>query len=161
MADAMLGAIAASAPELQRWMPWATPRQGREELVTVLRRGEELFDADLEWNYALVERTFDDVVGSAGLHRRGDETCLEIGYWVRTDRTRRGYATTAARLLADAAFRYVPGIDRVEIRMDRANRASAGVPPKLGFRLAAEEVRPIETSGHTGHGYLWVLDRPG
>jgi RimJ/RimL family protein N-acetyltransferase len=77
------------------------------------------------------------VVGGCGLHRRRAE-CLEIGYWVGSDRHRRGYATAAAQCLTDSGFACVDGVARIEIRMDRANVASAGVPAKLGYELAGE-----------------------
>jgi RimJ/RimL family protein N-acetyltransferase len=48
----------------------------------------------------------------------------------------------------------------VKVRMDQANQASAAIPAKLGFRLDLEEDRPIVTKGHTGKGFVWVLDRP-
>jgi len=159
MVDQMLAAVSASADELRQWMPWAQDAANRDATLTVLRDGHDLFDANQEWNYALIETTSDELVGSAGLHRVEDPNCPEIGYWVRTDRTGRGYATAAARVLAGAAFRCLDDVQRVKIRMDQANVASAAVPPKLGFQLFAEESREIETAGHTGKGYLWILER--
>ena len=58
--------------------------------------GEAAFDADREWSYALVERAPASSWGRAGLHRRSGPETVEIGYWVRSDRTGRGYATAAA-----------------------------------------------------------------
>jgi RimJ/RimL family protein N-acetyltransferase len=160
MVDEMVAAAEASRDELLRWMPWAKVPPSREGNLVVFSNGSELFDSDQEWNYALVEKSTGDVVGSAGLHRVSDPDCPEIGYWVRSDRTGRGYATAAARALVDAAFRFVPEVPWVRIRMDQANLASAAIPPKLGFRLLRVEDREIETEGHTGKGYVWVLDRP-
>jgi RimJ/RimL family protein N-acetyltransferase len=159
MVDEMLEAVESSQEELRFWMPWAQGPPDREELVSVLRNGHELFDADKEWNYALFENSSGELIGAGGLHVVEDPDAPEIGYWVRSDRTGRGYATAAARALADAAFRYLPDVRQVKIRMDQANVASAAVPPKLGFRLLKEEVRKKEAVGHTGKGFVWVLDR--
>lgn len=159
MVDEMLAAVRVSADELRRWMPWAQDAANRDATLTALRDGHDRFAANQEWNYALIEATSGELVGSAGLHRDEDPDCPEIGYWVRTDRTRRGYATEAARVLAEAAFRCLGGVQRVKIRMDQANVASAAVPSKLGFQLFAEESREIETPGHTGKGYVWILKR--
>ena len=57
-----------------------------------------------------------ELVGGFGLHRRRGPGILEIGYWVRSDRTGRGYATGAARALTQAAFDGFPDVDRLEIR---------------------------------------------
>ena len=159
--DRILDAVAASFPELHRWMPWAETMPTAAEQLEVLRAGEAAFDADQEWAYVVVEPEAEELVGAAGLHPRSGPGTVEIGYWIRTDRTGRGYATDTAGALAAVAFAHLPGLEQVEIRMDQANVASAAVPPKLGFRLLGHEERDILTPGHTGQGLVWVLDRPG
>jgi RimJ/RimL family protein N-acetyltransferase len=156
--DAIYDATLASFEELHQWMIWARDVPARESLDEFFNSAQLLFDSDEDWNYVLLEKSTGEVVGSAGLHLKDDPQSREIGYWVRTDRTGRGYATAAALALCEAAFRFLP-IDQVVIRMDRANVASAAVPPKIGFRLLAEEDRPMETPGHTGTGLIWVRDR--
>ena len=81
----------------------------------------------------------------------------EIGYWVRSDRHNRGYATTAVGALTDAAFGGLADLERIEIHMDRANVASARVPEKLGYRFVRTERRDRLAVAHTGQGY--VLER--
>ena len=159
--DRILDAVAASFPELHRWMPWAETMPTPAGQLEVLRAGEAAFDADQEWAYVVVEPETEELVGAAGLHPRSGPGTVEIGYWIRTDRTGRGYATDTAGALAAVAFTHLPGLEQVEIRMDQANVASAAVPPKLGFRLLGHEERDILTPGHTGQGLVWVLDRPG
>jgi RimJ/RimL family protein N-acetyltransferase len=157
---ALMNAIGASYPELQRWMAWAQTMPTAEQQRDVLEAGEAAFDADREWGYLLYEQSSGDLVGGAGLHRRGEPQVTEIGYWVRSDRTGRGYATATARALTEAAFSRLPDIERVEIHMDKANAASAAVPRKLGYRLDREVPRDILALAHTGTGLVWVLDRP-
>ena len=130
-----------------------------EDLRSVLETGEAAFDTDQGWDYTVYERVTDTLVGGAGLHRGVDPFALNIGYWTRSDRTGRGYATAAARALTEVAFTLIPGVQRVEIHMDKANVVSAAVPRKLGYQLDHEEVRRVEAPGHTGHGFVWVLDR--
>ncbi len=67
------------------------------------------------------------VVGGTGLHRRVGPDGLEIGYWVHVDHVGRGYAQEASAALTDVALS-LPGIERVVIRHDAANRRSEGVP---------------------------------
>lgn len=160
MVDASYQATRASQRELRRWMTWALEEPLLEHLRTFFDQSHEKFERDEDWGYAMFDDAARELVGGCGLHPRDDPTHPEIGYWVRSDRTGRGYATSAARALAAAAFRHLPTIEGVKIRMDQANLASAAVPPKLGFRLEREEDRPIETEGHTGRGFVWVLERP-
>jgi ribosomal-protein-serine acetyltransferase len=81
----------------------------------------------------------DHIAGGCGLHNRIGPDGLELGYWTHSSYLRRGIATAVARVLTEAALA-VPGTTHVEIHHDKANRASAGVPAKLGYQLI-EEVR--------------------
>jgi RimJ/RimL family protein N-acetyltransferase len=155
----LMAAVRASLRELRQWMPWASVMPTAEDQLAVLTVGEASFDADTDWSYTLHELESGELVGGTGLHRRLGPA-IEIGYWVRSDRTGRGYATASARALTAAAFSHIADIERVEIHMDRANVASAAVPRKLGYRLDREEPREILAPGHTGTGLVWVLDRP-
>jgi ribosomal-protein-serine acetyltransferase len=152
-AETIARAVAESLEHLRPWMDWiayeplslaqrrAMIRQwskGDDVLVGIFRDGQ--------------------VVGSAGLHRRIGPGGLEIGYWVHPAHTRRGFATSAARLLADAALS-LPAITHVEIHHDKANTASAGVPAKLGFELIGETPDRIEAPAEVGIECVWRMDR--
>jgi RimJ/RimL family protein N-acetyltransferase len=155
----LMAAIELSVADLGLWFPWAAqgvPSVGDER--DVLAAGVVDFDHDVDWSYSLFESSSGELVGGCGLHRRRAD-CLEIGYWVRSDRHRRGYATAAARCLTDAAFACVSDADRVEIRMDRANVASARVPAKLGYQLDGEEPHELLARGHTGRRLIWSMTR--
>ena len=91
------------------------------------------------------------MLGGAGLHPRRGVGALEIGYWMRSARTGRGLTTEAAGALTRVAFE-VRGVDRVEIRCDPGNVASAAIPPKLGFTHEATLRRRLQ--GVNGEGDL-------
>jgi RimJ/RimL family protein N-acetyltransferase len=101
-----------------------------------------------EFNYAI----FDDageLVGAIGLMTRMGPDVLEIGYWTRTSHAGRGYMTAAVNALAEVALA-LPGIDRVAIRHDAANAASAAVAVKTGFVEVDRVEREPEAPGETG-----------
>jgi RimJ/RimL family protein N-acetyltransferase len=158
-APSLLAAVERSLPELRRFMPWAmeapTPASVEAYLADAWTPtppetfGFGLFDAGGE------------VVGAFGLHGRRGPGILEIGYWVRSDRTGRGYATAAARALTDVSFDSSPGVFRVEIRCDPANVASSAIPPKLGYRLDAHVHVESEAEAQTGVQQVWAVDRVG
>lgn len=157
-----MSAISISQPDLARWLPWADPMPSREAEEAFLRDRWRDFDADKLYGFAVIEEATSEIVGTAGLHPKVPGLA-EIGYWVRSDRTGRGYATAAARRLTTAAFEHLSTVSKVIIRMDRANQASAAIPRKLGFVLEETyEYREIVASGHTGHGLVWSqLRAPG
>jgi RimJ/RimL family protein N-acetyltransferase len=158
--DALMRAIARSRRELARWLPWADPMPTIDAERRFIEDQQRAFDSDDDYGYFLIERPTGEIVGGAGLHR-DEGGVAEIGYWVRSDRTSRGYATAAVDALTRAAFANLADVARIIIRMDQANLASAAVPPKLGYTLEGEDVsRDIATSGHTGKGWIWAQYRP-
>lgn len=157
--DEVLDAVRSSFAELQQWMDWAQTMPTRVEQREALSRGQSAFDAGTDFAYLFRETPTGVLVGGGGVHRRVGPGAVEIGYWVRSDRHNRGYATTAARAMTDAAFANLPDVERVEIHMDCANVASARVPEKLGYRLIRTEEREKLALGHTGRGYVWQARR--
>jgi ribosomal-protein-serine acetyltransferase len=157
--DALLAAVELSFDELHTWMIWAATMPTRSQMHDVITDDITRFDSNERWQYFVIERSTGELVGAAGLHRRGAPEELEIGYWIRSDRTRRGYATQAAGLLTTAAFDASTQIARVNISMDATNHASAAVPMKLGFTRQGEHERDVVTPGHSGRGAMWTMVR--
>lgn len=156
-AAAVARAVNDSLEHLRPWMAWAQSPVTAEEEEAVLRAAEARFEAGSEFAF-LVFSPDDEVVGACGLHLRRGPGALEIGYWVHVSHTGKGYATGAAGRLVEEAFS-LPEVERVQIRCDETNLASAAVPPRLGFRLAAVENRTPRTPAETQREMVWVLRR--
>lgn len=156
-ASAMVSAIASSFEELHAWMPWASVVPTAEAMRATLIDGGQRFERNEDWPFVIIEGP--ELVGSAGLHRRSGPSVLEIGYWIRTDRTRRGYATSVARTLTSAAFEMVPELERVEIVTHGENVASQAVARRLGFSLWREETREPDGTVPGGRFCVWSMDR--
>lgn len=156
---ALLEAIRLSLPELRQWLPWALEMPTVEVERDFLRRGEEAFESGAQMGFGVFETDGGELVGACGLARRAEAYVAEIGYWIRSDRTGRGYATAATKSVTNAGFTYLHEVERIEIRCDAANRASAAVARKLGYRLEGEFEMPASAPGHTGRGLLWAVTR--
>ncbi|MGA8978115.1 MAG: GNAT family protein [Pedococcus sp.] len=80
------------------------------------------------------------VVGDVLIHLDGldgaDGRQAEIGWVFAPDVAGRGYATEAARAIADAAFREL-GVHRVWAKLEPENNASARICERLGMRREA------------------------
>jgi ribosomal-protein-serine acetyltransferase len=149
-------AVLDSLDELRPWMPWAANEPLRlSDRIALVSSWHDLWDAGDRMCGMFLG---DEVVGGCGLHQRIGPGGQEIGYWVRTAYTRRGYATAAARALTDLAFT-MPGVDRVEIHHDVANLASGRVPAKLGFTCVGDVARAVEAPGETGTQRFWRMLR--
>lgn len=152
-AAALLDAVTTSLAELTPWMAWATPGYGEEQVRGYLELSRSSWDARREFNYAIVDA--DGVIaGMVGLMARLEPGGLEMGYWVRTDRTGRGLARRAAALLVDAALR-MDEVTHVEIHHDEANTRSGAIPAALRFRRVEVRDHPPEAPGETGRRVVW------
>lgn len=147
-------AIDTSLDHLRPWMPWVAHEPTTlEEKADLLRTFRGRFDLGEDFVYGILAQDESEVIGGSGLHTRCGPRALEIGYWIRASRTRRGFAREATAALTTVAFR-VCGVDRVEIHVDPANDASLRVPRALGFaqeatlrrRLPAAEGEPLRDS---------------
>lgn len=154
---ALLRAASESLDHLRPWMPWAAEPPTLEAQSAWVRQSVDQWATGEMFSYWL-RGPGGELVGGAGLHRRLGPGAVEIGYWVRADRTRRGYATAAAAALTTAGFS-LPGIERVEIHCDEANVASAGVPKRLGYRLDRVEDDAVQAPGETGRSMVWMIDK--
>ena len=153
-------AVAESLDHLRPYMPWAN-----EEAGTVETQRSRQVEAQHAWakgtsyTYLLVNAQPDPetgpVLGLVGLHRRIGPGGLEIGYWVHAEHARRGLISAAAKAVTDAALA-LPEVSRVEIHCDVTNVASAGVPRKLGYRLARVDAVEIEAPAETGRQQIWI-----
>jgi ribosomal-protein-serine acetyltransferase len=146
-------AVVASLAHLEPWVGWiALEPQPLEDRVAMLARWER------EWRAGgdVLLGIFRDgrIAGSCGLHRRRGPRTLEIGYWVHVDFLRRGFATSAAAALTEAALA-LPGVDRVEIHHDKANVASAAIPRRLGYRFVGERPDRPEAPAEIGIDCVW------
>ncbi|HUD70313.1 MAG TPA: GNAT family protein [Acidimicrobiales bacterium] len=153
----LLAAVSESVEHLRPWMPWAAAEPTFDGLDEFVSRAMSQWTSGDAFNYWFSYDDSLDVVGGGGLHRRIGAGTLEIGYWVHAGWTRRGIATAAATALTNAGLA-LRGVDRVEIRCDEANRASAAVPRRLGYRLEETFDDPITAPGELGRCMVWATD---
>ncbi|MDD5265165.1 MAG: GNAT family protein [Candidatus Bipolaricaulis sp.] len=151
-------AIDANLEHLRPWMPWAMeepqPLEAKAERLRTFR-GE--FDLDKNYVFGILSRDERLVLGSSGLHPRGGEGSLEIGYWVRSSHARQGLGAEAAAALAKVAFK-LANVDRVEIHCHPANAASAAIPRKLGFTHEATRRQVSrDSAGVPCDSMIWTL----
>ncbi|HEX2884263.1 MAG TPA: GNAT family N-acetyltransferase [Candidatus Limnocylindria bacterium] len=153
-------AVAESLDALRPWMPWALGPQSVEAAEARVREARAEFLARRDLRLHLYRREDGAFVGSSGLHRiHWEVPAFEIGYWIRTSETGRGYASEAARRIADFAFDQLAA-ERVEIWCDARNEPSAAVARRAGFALEARLNRHRrDTSGALSDSLCFVRFR--
>lgn len=127
--------VTESLPELRPWMPWAHTDYSLEECEINTRQAIAKFTTRQDLRYHFHDRSNGEHIGSSGLHRIDWRVPrFEIGYWIRSSRVGNGYVSETVRALSRLAFEQL-GANRVEIRCDDLNRASARVAERCGFEL--------------------------
>ena len=154
--DALVAVINANVGHLRPWMPWAGEPATTQSITAFVHRAEEDFAAGANFVYGVFADD-GELLGGCGLHARAGPGVLEIGYWIAERHTGRGLARAVARALTVCASA-VPGVQRVEIRCDAANRRSAAIPEALGYRLLRVEQRPPAAPAETDRHLVWSLD---
>lgn len=131
MAAEIWAATEASLKELRPWMVWAA-LSTEETTRTFTEEAVQEWEDGTAYQFAILDD--EGVAGAIGvdvpvpIRRIG-----EIGYWIRSDRTGRGYATEAGREVIRFGFVDL-ALYRLELRAGVQNAASRRVAEKLGFR---------------------------
>lgn len=157
--EEVLEAVTESLAELRLWLPWAQEVPAAATQREFLSEAAAKFDAGTEYHYGAYERDGGMFVGGCGLHGRHGPDVMEMGYWVRTSRGRRGYGTSMAEAVTRATFRHLAHIHTIEIHCDVTNVASAGIPRKLGYVHDRTVPREPVGTGETGRSMVWVMTR--
>jgi ribosomal-protein-serine acetyltransferase len=128
-------AVLDSHAQLRAWMPWAAEVQSLETAEKHCREEQAKWHAREELDFCFFRKPDTVFVGKGGLHTIDwSVPKFEIGYWIRTDCARNGFATEATLGLA-AFARDSLGARRLEITSDARNAPSRRVAEKSGFVL--------------------------
>lgn len=156
-APMVAAAVQASLDTLRPWMPWATSGYGPEQAV--------------EWITGQLEPgsvpfvILDDggvIVGSTGLNMIDRQNLrANLGYWLRPDRTGRGYATAATRMVAAWGFDHL-GLQRIEIMMSVENERSRLVAERAGAVYEGIQRGRLryEDRQHDAHMFAFLASGP-
>jgi ribosomal-protein-serine acetyltransferase len=134
-AAAINAAVLESLAELRPWLRWAQAAPTLEESEESVHRARLRFLARRDLRLHIFHKHSGVLLGASGLHRIDWALRrFEIGYWLRTSQTGRGYMSEAVAGITDLAAGELAA-NRVEIRCDARNTRSRRIPERLGFRL--------------------------
>ena len=124
-------AVAESIPELSEWMPWCNQNYtANESLAWVISR-EKAWKEKVEYSFAVEHKNSKKFLGAVGLnHIDQYYRIANLGYWMRTSETSKGYTSEAALLLAQFGFQKL-NLNRIEIVIAVENIKSQKVAEKV------------------------------
>ncbi len=125
-------AVRESVAEVSRHLPWChqdySIAEAREWIEKMIPR---FWEQRSEYHFVITDAITGSVLGGCGLDGiNWVNRTANLGYWVRTSRTRQGIATDASRLLARFGFEQLR-LKRIDVVTSIENVASARVIEKL------------------------------
>jgi RimJ/RimL family protein N-acetyltransferase len=129
-------AIKDSHYELKAWLSLFQEIPTIEETEILLRDAHINFLKRESFRFLIFEKDDDkNFIGTASLHGIDwDIRKCEMGYWINTKYSGKGYMTEAVKKLANFGLNQL-AFKRIEIRCESRNVKSRFIPEKLGFIL--------------------------
>lgn len=144
-----------SFKELNQWMPWAKELGTEEQSEITAREAQAKFQNRTDIMLLGFLNDGGDLAVSTGLHRMDWELrTFEIGYYVATPHTGKGFATESTNALMRYAFKAL-GATKVSICHAAGNDASRRVIEKLGFELEGIFKRDARLNDGTITDHHW------
>jgi RimJ/RimL family protein N-acetyltransferase len=128
----LYAAVQESLPELSRWLAWCTPAYSLNDASDWLNSRRSFWEQAMEYDFIITDARTDELLGVCGLNGMNQQNNFaNLGYWVRTSKTRCGIASSAVQQLALFGFEQVK-LGRIEIIAASGNLASQRVAEKAG-----------------------------
>ena len=130
--SAIHAAVLESLPELSSWMDWATPAYDETATLRWLEHFQQAWENSTAFQFVITDLNSAEYLGNCGVDGvdENEGTC-NLGYWVRTSRSRQGIASRAVRLVARFAIQNL-GLRRAEILVAAGNLPSQRAAEKAG-----------------------------
>ncbi len=125
-------AVRTSMNEISPWMPWCHSGYSRDDINAWAANCDTAWAEGKEYDFAIIPKGDNVPVGLCGLNQfNPDNAFANLGYWIKTSRTKMGMATSATWLLARFAFDKL-NLNRIEIVVATENKPSQRVAEKVG-----------------------------
>ncbi len=141
-------AVRFSIEELLPWMVWASSDYDTADAETWAAKKLDPYPF-------VITSEAGEIIGTTGLNGL-DEVNLRanLGYWLRSDQTGRGYATRATKLIARFGLEVV-GLERIEVVMSVKNAPSRAVAERSGATYEGVARHRLRYNGEPHDAYMY------
>ena len=123
-------AITVSRDRVYPWLPWCHPNYTIAETEKWLNTRPQRWQEGKEYGFSIRDRE-GKIVGGCGIGIGSQSWFGNLGYWLRTGFTGKGYATAATKLLAEFGIKDLQ-LKRIEIKVSAENFSSQKVAERAG-----------------------------
>ena len=118
---------------LSHWLDWVSHTTRQEHSLQFIQHS--LHQADMQEALALGIFDNGEIIGGIGMHAwdHGVKRA-QLGYWIKKDSEGKGIVTDSIRYFMQFLFEKA-GLNKVEIHFSPANKRSAKVAERLGFKI--------------------------
>jgi len=156
-APALLAAVRESVETVGRWMPWCNADYGERDAEDWIGICETGWRSGEHYSFAVFDGDDGAFLGGCGLNQRNRlHNFMNMGYWVRTSRQRRGVASRAATLVAAFGIERF-GFARIEIVIEPDNLPSRRVAEHIGAQFEGIARNRIITRAGPTDAALYAL----
>lgn len=128
----LFDAVSESRTELSTWLDWCRHGYTLDDAARWISLSSRAASLKTSLNLGIFDTEDNDLIGSVGLSAiDGATSTANLGYWIRSRMTNRGFAREAATAMIHHAQRTI-GITRIEIVVHPLNARSAGLALALG-----------------------------
>ncbi len=132
MAKTIFKKVDEEREHLDPWFPWPNATRKIEDTLKYLFDKEEETKKGKKVEYGIFFKN--EYIGNIAIFDIDEKhKSAEVGYWLSSSHTRKGYMTEALRILERDAFERMK-LNRVELWCDEENQASIGVAKKCGYQ---------------------------
>jgi RimJ/RimL family protein N-acetyltransferase len=157
--ELVFDAVRESMAELHPWAPWCPLTYGLADAASWIAQQPAAREAGTAFEFLALD---DDgqLLGCCGVNQINKGFRLgNLGYWIRTSATGRGYATEASRQVAAWAFQNTD-LQRLELLVAVGNAPSQAVAVKTGATLEGCLRSRFLVHGQFQDAFVYSLIRP-
>jgi len=155
-APLLYDAVRFSSEALSPFLPWCHANYSQLDAEHWIQFTQETWQNRTQFAFFIEEKSSRRLVGGCGLDSPANNSA-NLGYWVRSDCTRQGYAGEAAGTLGTLALEHL-ALSQVNITMSVQNLASQHVAIKIGARFKHIAKKALKLHGISHDAFVYTLN---
>ena len=156
--EALYAAARESIEEVSRFLPWCHPdysiAESKQWVTLVIKN----WGVSNLFSFVIEEKSSRRFIGSVGINAVDLHPMVNLGYWLRSSETGKGYAIEAAQGIIDWTFAELQS-QRIEIILSVENNPSKKVAEKTGARHEGILASRLLLHGRHHDAHLFALTR--